>query len=221
MFQSAYRQWLSVETALVRVYNGIMRAFDDKKYFMLVLLNLRVTFESVDHDRLLSVLNLRIGIQGAALSYFESYLRGRTQRVAIKNVQSSLTKLKCDVPRRSALVPVMFTTYFLPLWDILWKFGVQFHCYADATQLYIPFSQNGHACLGSIEECIAKIPNWMKSNFLKLNAEKNMAILSSPCFAKAWTHDMMIELNGELIHPNKAVRNLGVFFDKTIKWKAM
>ena len=153
MFQSAYRGGQSVETDLVRVHNDIMRASDEKKSVILVLLDLSAAFDTVDHDRLLAVLNSRIGITGAALSWFESYLKGRTQHVAIKNVQSSVTKLKCGVPQGSVMGPVLFTTYLLPLGDILRKFGVQFHCYADDTQLYIPFSPNDNSCLGSIEEC--------------------------------------------------------------------
>ena len=119
--------------------------------FHAVLLDLSAAFDIVDHDRLLAVLNSRIGITGAALSWFESYLKGRTQHVAIKNVQSSMTKLKCGVPQGSVLGPVLFTTYLLPLGDILRKFGVQFHCCADDIQLYIPFNQNDNSCLGSIE----------------------------------------------------------------------
>ena len=91
MFQSAYREGHSVETALVRVHNDIMRAFDEKMSVILVLLDLSAAFDTVDHDRLLAVLNSRIGITGAALSWFESYLKYRTQHVAIKNVQSSKT----------------------------------------------------------------------------------------------------------------------------------
>ena len=67
MFQSAYRGH-SVETALVHVHNDIMRAFDEKKSVILVLLDLSAAFDTVDHDRLLAVLNSRIGITGAALS---------------------------------------------------------------------------------------------------------------------------------------------------------
>ena len=31
---------------------------------------------------------------------------------------------------------------------------------------------------------------------------------------------MIINFNGELIHPNKAVRNLGVFFDNTMNMES-
>ena len=121
MFQSVYREGHSAETALVRVHNDIMRAFDVKKSVILVLLDLSAAFDTVDHDRLLAILNSRIGITGAALSWFETYLKGRTQHVAIKNVQSRVTKLKCGVPQGWVLGPVLFTTYLLHLGDILLK----------------------------------------------------------------------------------------------------
>ena len=129
MFQSAYREGHSVETALVRVHNDIMWAFDEKKSVILVLLDLSAAFDTVDHDRLLALLNSRIGITGAALSWFESYLKGRTQHVAIKNVsiQSSMTKLKCGVRQGSVLGPVLFTTDLLPLGDILIVHNSIFH----------------------------------------------------------------------------------------------
>ena len=172
MFQSAYGEGYIVETALVCVHNDIMWAFDEKKSVILVLLDLSSAFDTVYHDRLLAVLNSRIVITRAALSWFETYLKGRTQHVAIKNLQSSMTKLKCGVSQGSVLGPVLLTTYLLPLCHILRKFGVQFHCYADDTQLFIPFSQNDNSCLGSIEECASEIQIWMKANFLKFNAEK-------------------------------------------------
>ena len=84
-------------------------------------------------------------------------------------------------------------------------------------KLYIPYSQNDNSCLGSIEECISEIQIWMKANFLKLNAEKTETIiLSSPYFAKARTHDMIINFNVELIHPDKAVRSRCAIFDNTM-----
>ena len=66
MFQSVYREGHGVVTALVRVHNEIMRAFAEKKSVILVLLDLSAAFDTVDHDRLLTVLNSRIGITGAA-----------------------------------------------------------------------------------------------------------------------------------------------------------
>ena len=47
----------------------------------LVLLDLNVAFDTVDHGTLREVLSRRFGITGSVLEWFKSYLTGRTQTV--------------------------------------------------------------------------------------------------------------------------------------------
>ena len=50
---------------------------------------------------------------------------------------------------------------------------MQFHIYADDTQLYIPFSTNNDMeftdSITKIEECLSDIDKWMSFDRLKLN----------------------------------------------------
>ena len=48
--QAAYQQFQSTETALLRVHNDILRALDDKKEVILVLLDLSAAFDTIDHQ---------------------------------------------------------------------------------------------------------------------------------------------------------------------------
>ena len=64
--QSAYRKRHSTETALTRVQNDILRAMDDSKATVLVLLDLSAAFDTVDHNFLLERLK-QCGISGTAL----------------------------------------------------------------------------------------------------------------------------------------------------------
>ena len=61
--QSAYRKRHSTETALTRVQNDILRAMDDSKATVLVLLDLSAAFDTVDHNFLLERLK-QCGISG-------------------------------------------------------------------------------------------------------------------------------------------------------------
>ena len=70
-FQSAYKPNHSTETALLRVSNDILRALDNKQCVVLTLLDLSAAFDTIDHEILLET---RLGIEGVALQWLDSYL---------------------------------------------------------------------------------------------------------------------------------------------------
>ena len=74
VFQSAYREFHSTETALTRVQNDLLCAMDDKQLTILVLLDLSAAFDTVDHDILLGRLEECIGIPGSTLKWMKSYI---------------------------------------------------------------------------------------------------------------------------------------------------
>ena len=49
-FQSAYKNFHSTETALVRVQNDILCAIDSNESVILLLLDLLAAFDTVDHS---------------------------------------------------------------------------------------------------------------------------------------------------------------------------
>ena len=62
--------------------NDILLSFDCKQSVLLVLLDLSAVFDTVDHAILLEHLTTRIGLEGTAREWVESYLSGRTQCVS-------------------------------------------------------------------------------------------------------------------------------------------
>ena len=89
-FQSAYKIHHSTETALVKVHNDILRAIDDNRSLLLLLLDLSAAFDTVDHSTLLLRLRTRFGVKGSALAWFESYLASRKYYVQVEGYKSSL-----------------------------------------------------------------------------------------------------------------------------------
>ena len=70
--------------------------------------------------------------------------------------------------------------YTAPVADIAERHGVNYHLYADDTQLYAPLDNTlGTASYQkeSIEKCVVEIADWMNSNKLKLNSDKTDVIV--------------------------------------------
>ena len=110
----------------------------------------------------------------------KSYLSDHYQFVAVNEEMSHRSQVQYGVPQGSVLGPLLFTLYMLPLGDIIRKHGVSFHCYADDAQLYISSHPDEIYQFTRLTECIADIKNWMTSNFLQRNSEKN-------CIFNYWT----------------------------------
>ena len=85
MSQSAYKQFHSTETALLKVHNDINLNIDNGNVTALTLLDLSAAFDTIVHNILITRLSTWYGISGTALSWFTSYLTDRQQSIKIGN----------------------------------------------------------------------------------------------------------------------------------------
>ena len=138
-FQSAYRPNHSTETALMRVQHDITKELDQDRGVALVLLDLSAAFDTINTRGVIDTLHQQIGVTGVPLTWFESYLSKRSQRIRIGGTTSRPATLSRGVPQGSVLGPVLFTSYTIPISSICKKHGVYYHIYADDTQLYVSF----------------------------------------------------------------------------------
>ena len=214
--QSAYRQFHSTETALLRIKSDLLLAMDNQKVTLLLLLDLSSAFDTIDHSCLSQTLKTCFGIDGVVLKWIESYLADRYQKIKIDEVVSDVFPVPFGVPQGSRLGPLLFTLYTA---NFIAKVQKNFpeiscHCYADDTQLYVSFRPDDQEeSISNLEACVDYIREWMLQNRLMLNDSKTeLMVIGTP------KQTSKLNLNGitvgnSLINPSANARNLGVQFD--------
>ena len=125
IFQSCFRTANSTETALLRVTNDLLISTDSGSPSLLIVLDLSVAFDTVDHHILLICLHTNIGLRHTTLDWLISYLSNTTQYVSLGSARSQTAPV--------THTPLLFIIYMLPLGRVISRHGSSFHCYADDT----------------------------------------------------------------------------------------
>ena len=219
-FQSAYRQFYSTETALIRIHNDLCLAMDRQRVSALVLLDLSAAFDTIDHNILLSRLKSCFGISDTAHSLLAHYLYQRSQSVAIDQSFSPNLPLVRGVPQGSVLGPLLFTLYTTPLSHLLTDSSLQFHFYADDTQIYISFSSSDSSqALAKLSSTLDHVHSWFCANRLVVNPSKTEYLLIGTRQQRTKVADSSISFKNIALCHTDSARNLGVIFDSNLNFK--
>ena len=160
---------------------------------LVVLIDLKKAFDTVDHQILLSKLEL-YGIKAQALNLLKSYLTNRKQKCQIKNVFSSERLIKCGVPQGSILGPLLFLLYINDL---------------------------PHCLKAAVNSDLENLRKWLIANKLSLNVAKTQfIIIGSKSMTKNISNPHpSVFIENKQIKQVYECKTLGVKIDQHLSWK--
>ena len=225
-YQSAYRRNLSCETALLKLVNDCLWNMENQNVTAIIAIDPSATLNTDDHSILLEVLNKRYGINGSALTWFDSYLRPHSCKVVIGEASAMEKDLANLVPQGSVAGPVLYNCYASTISEVV-KPPLQLHGFADDHTVKDSFKPGTHEerlVISNLKNCTGKIKLWMDKNRLHMNSSKtkfllvgSMQQLSKRSTCKCTTDS--IQVNGEIVKHNKCIKYLGTLADDRLNFK--
>ncbi len=155
--------------------DDLYRIIDDRRSAVLVGLDLSAAFDTIEHEILIERLESVFGVTGSACEWLKSYLKGREQFVVAGGERSTTTRCMFGVPQGSVLGPFLFSVYVSPISELIASHGVQYHQYADDTQLYVAVKSDSD--IKKLEQCTKAVKDWFTTNGMLLNPDKSEALL--------------------------------------------
>ena len=186
---------------------------DRKMFNLVVLIDLKKEFDTVDHQILLRKLEL-YGIKGEALTLLKSYLTNRNQnsKCQIKNSFSTERLIKCGVPQDSILGPLFFLLYINDLPQCLNK--TKPRLFADDTNL----TASGDSITDletAVNSDLENLRKWLIANKLSLNVAKTeFMLIGSKTMIKKNSHSRLnVFIENKQIKQVSECKTLGVIVD--------
>ena len=130
---------------------------------------------------------------------------------------SERLNLLYGLPQGSCVSPGIFTMYTYPMGAIIRHHNINYHLYADDTQLYVEFDPKvpGDAAVATfkLQACIAELKSWMTVNKLQLNESKTEFLVAASNHNLKTLSNVSVILDGTTIFPSPVIRNLGVMLE--------
>lgn len=206
--QFGFRQGKSTEDAIIKLISNLKQG---KKHKLVIFLDLKKAFDTVNHTLLLDKLE-KLGIRGNALKLFKSYIINRTCCTKIKNKLSKRLTIKCGVSQGTCLAPLLFNIYINNITHL--ELNGELILFADDAALLLE-AKSSTELYNKANADLLEIGNWLMENKLTLNISKTEYIDFSHTIDK----NSNIIFRNNIIKPVPTFNYLGCIIDKKLSWE--
>ena len=214
--QFGFRRFHSTASALLDCTNEWLFNMDRGFYNVVVFLDLKKAFDTVNHTILLDKLEA-YGIDEDSLNLLSSYLTDRKQTCQIDGKQSDLRKISCGVPQGSILGPLLFLTYINDLPNCL-NFTTP-RIFADDTSI-TAFGKTLEDTEIELNNDLINIRNWLTANKLSLNiAKTEYVLIGSRQKLNNVSKQPNVVIGDRPIERVRDCKILGVQIDESLTWE--
>ena len=179
---------------------------------------MRKAFDLVDHKILLKKLKC-YKCNNSCLSWFESYLQNRTQRVSLNDNLSEAADVIHGVPQGSILGPLLFLLFINDLPLYLQNTFTFVDLYADDTTIY--FSNADKLELEkNLQSSLNCLQKWCRENSMTLYIDKTKVMLIASRQKRTVLGDTVLNLQYNDIYMKMTTSDkvLGIYVDNNLMW---
>lgn len=213
--QSGFREKHSCTTAILSLTEKIHDTISRGKCIILVLLDFSNAFGSVDHDKLLQVLE-SIGVRGREHKWFSNFIAGWKQTVRIESHISDPLVIKRGIIQGENNSQLLFSIFINNITKYIKN--SESIIFADDVQLFIESDVNQvDTAIARINDDLMNIGKFSNEYGLTLNAKKSGAIVISSKHnlnRLQYENISKIRMGEEVIEYSNSIRDLGYFLNR-------
>ena len=206
--QNAYRSHRSVTTAVLQLYDDILKHQDKGVDSACVFLDCSAAFDTVQHHVLLGKLEL-YGVDEKGLRWMKDYLKNRAQYVSVGGSRSDIRRILDGTFQGSIGGPQLFLVMINDI-CVLCKAGhFVIFIYADDTCLRVNLTGDEQKDQEELNKILKEIVRFMNSTKLKFNFTKSEFVVCAPK-RHADHKNLVLHLDGSVVTQKPHARLLGL-----------
>ena len=214
--QSGFRPKHSCQTAIMKMCDAWLAALNRGETAGVVFLDFSKAFDVVNHAILLKKLSLYLP-NSKTISFFQSYLSGRSQFVYLNCKKSKPGTICSGVPQGSILGPLLFCIFINDLPFTNNNDSTTNDMFADDSSIYTSDIQLS-VIENKLQLSLNHVFSWCKNNQMILNPKKSKCMIVATRQRNLRNSKLNLFISDTKIEQVSQHKVLGITVDSELKW---